>query len=73
MTIKETVRLMLKSCDFNPYTGKLTKKENYIAAIELAKLCKKFADDGDTDEAMDLSSEHWQNVIDELLKKQSKL
>lgn len=66
MTLRETVNLMLKSSNHNPYTGMLSKKDNFIAAIELAKLCKDFADQGQTDEAMNLDSTHWQQTIDKL-------
>jgi mitochondrial fission protein ELM1 len=66
METKEIVELMLKSSDHNPYTGMLSKKDNLIAAIDLAKLCKDFADNGQTDEAMGIPSEQWDEVIDEL-------
>jgi mitochondrial fission protein ELM1 len=66
MTLRKTVNLMLKSSNHNPYTGMLSKKDNFIAAIDLAKLCKEFADNGQTDEAMDLDSNHWQLTIDKL-------
>jgi mitochondrial fission protein ELM1 len=66
MTTKEITNLMLKSSDHNPYTGMLSKKDNLIAAIDLAKLCKDFADKGQTDEAMGIPSEQWDEVIDEL-------
>jgi hypothetical protein len=39
MTIEDTVELMIKSSDMNPYTGKLSEKDNIKASIELAKLC----------------------------------
>lgn len=61
---------MLKSSDYNPYSGKLSKKDNVIAAIELSKLCLGFADKGQTDEAMDIGSEQWKEVITELEIKQ---
>ena len=32
---------MMRSSDNNPYSGKLLKKDNVLAAIELAKLFKK--------------------------------
>lgn len=57
---------MLKSSNHNPYTGLLSKKDNFIAAIDLAKLCKEFADKGQIDEAMNLDSNHWQQVINKL-------
>ena len=44
----------------------LSKKDNLIAAIDLAKLCKDFADEGQTDEAMNISSKQWVVVISEL-------
>jgi len=66
MTKEEIVELMLKSSDHNPYTGMLSKKENLIAAIDLAKLCKDFADKGQMDEAMNIPSERWVVVISEL-------
>ena len=66
MEAKEIVELMLKSSDHNPYTGVLSKKDNLIAAIDLAKLCKDFADKGQMDEAMDIESEQWIKVISEL-------
>jgi len=66
MTTKELVKLMIKSSDSNPYTGMLSKEDNIIAAIELAELCKHFADTGQTDEAMNINSEQWIEVISEL-------
>jgi len=65
-SIEFSVKLMMKSSNNNPYTGKLSKKDNVIAAIDLAKLCLDFADKGQTDEAMDLDSEHWKEVIKQL-------
>lgn len=66
MTKEEIVELMLKSSDHNPYTGMLSKKENLIAAIDLDKLCKDYADKGQMDEAMNIPSERWVVVISEL-------
>lgn len=66
MTIRKTVNLLLKSSNHNPYTGILSKKDNIIAAIVLAELCKDFADKGQMDEAMGLESAHWDLVIDKL-------
>jgi hypothetical protein len=63
---KELVNLMIKSSDSNPYTGKLSKEDNIVAAVELAKLCKHFADTGQTNEAMNVDSEQWIEVISEL-------
>ncbi len=60
---------MMKSSDTNPYSGKLSKKDNVLAAIELAKLCKDFADKGQTDEAMDIDSSQWVEAIDKLNQK----
>ena len=58
--------LLLRSSDYNPYSGKLSKKENVLAAIELAKLFKDFADKGQTDEAMNIESNQWVEVIGKL-------
>jgi len=66
MTTLKLVNLMMRSSDHNPYTGKLSKKENTLAAIELAKLCKNFADTGQTDEAMNIESSQWVEVIGRL-------
>jgi len=64
METKEIAELMLKSSDHNPYTGMLSKKDNLIAAIDLANLCKDFADKGQTDEAMNINSKQWMEVIE---------
>jgi len=66
MKNKEIIELMLKSSNHNPYKGMLSKKDNLIAAIDLAKLCKDFADKGQTDEAMDITSKQYEEVIKEL-------
>lgn len=60
---------MMKSSDNNPYTGKLSESDNVLAAIELAKKFKEFADQGYTDEAMDIPSSQWVEVIDKLEQK----
>ena len=64
---------MMRSSNTNPYRGKLTEKENVLAAIKLAKLAKDFADKGQTDEAMDVPSSQWIEVIGELERKLSNL
>lgn len=69
MKTEEIIQLMLKSSDHNPYSGKLSKEDNLIAAIDLAKLCKDFADKGQSDEAMDIESKQWEEVIDKLESK----
>lgn len=56
----------MKSSDHNPYTGKLSESDNILVAIELAKKFKEFADEGYTDEAMDIPSIQWVEVIDKL-------
>ena len=70
MTLSKTVNLCLQSSDTNPYSGKLSTADNYIAAIELAELFKQFAEDGYTDEAMNLDTNHWNEVIRRLKLKQ---
>ena len=69
MTTRKLVNLMMRSSDTNPYSGKLTKKQNILAAIDLAKLAKDFADKGQTDEAMDIESSQWIEVIGKLKDK----
>jgi hypothetical protein len=66
MTTLKLVNLMMRSSDNNPYSGKLSKNDNVLAAIELAKLCKNFADTGQTDEAMNIESSQWVEVIEKL-------
>jgi hypothetical protein len=51
MTLTKTVNLLLRCSDYNPYAGKLEKKDNYIAAIELGKVFRDFAERGMSDEA----------------------
>jgi len=66
MTTLKIVNLMMRSSDTNPYSGKLSSKDNVLAAIELAKLFKEFADKGQTEEAMDIESSQWIEVISKL-------
>ena len=66
MTTLKLVNLIMRSSDNNPYSGKLSKIDNVLAAIELAKLCKNFADAGQTDEAMNIESSQWVEVIGKL-------
>jgi hypothetical protein len=67
-TTDELVDLMIQSSNHNPYSGRLNDKQNKFAAIDLAELCKNFADDGDIDEAMYVDSEQWGEVITKLKK-----
>jgi len=64
----ELVKLMLKLSNHNPYSGKLflSKEDNLIAAIDLAKLFKEFDDNEQQDEAMNIDSNQWEEVISEL-------
>ena len=73
MNKEEIVGLMLKSSDDNPYTGKLSKEDNYSEAIFLAELCREFAKNGETDEAMNIPVEDWDDVIKLLNQKKIKL
>lgn len=66
MTTLKLVNLMMRSSDNNPYSGKLSKRDNVLAAIELAKLCKNFANAEQTDEAMNVPSSQWIEVIGKL-------
>ena len=70
MTTLKLVNLMMRSSDTNPYTVKLTKKDNVMAAIELANLCKEFADTRQMDEAMNIESSQWVQVISKLKSKE---
>jgi len=70
MTTRKLVNLCLRSSNSNPYTGMLSKEDNLIAAIELAKLFKNFADTGQTNEAMNVDSLQWDEVISKLKDKQ---
>jgi len=69
MTTRKLVNLMMKSSDHNPYTGKLSESANVLAAIELAKKFKEFADEVYTDEAMGIESSQWVEVINKLEEK----
>ena len=71
MTTRKLVNLIMRSSDTNPYSGKLSKKDNVLAAIEVAKLAKEFADKGQTAEAMDIPSSQWIEVIRKLETKLS--
>jgi hypothetical protein len=66
MTTQELEKLLLKSSDSHPYRGKLSRKENIEAAIDLANLCKDFASKGMKDEAMNIPVEQWDEVINTL-------
>lgn len=57
---------MMRSSNSNPYGSKPTLKENIIGAIELAELCKEFADNGQHEEAMNIGSDKWIEVIEKL-------
>lgn len=73
MTINEIINLVIDSTDVNPYSGKLSAKDNLIAAIDLAKLYKDFADKGQNDEAMNIPSSKWVIIIDILNDKLKRL
>ena len=62
-TTKYLVKLMLKSSDSNPYTGKLSLPANIFAAIQLAELCKTFSLTGREAEAMYVPTNQWEEVI----------
>ena len=69
MTIRKTVNLVMRCSSVCPYRGKLSDEVALAEAVELAKLCLDFAEKGMTDEAMDLDSEHWKEVIVKLENK----
>lgn len=66
MTTRKLVNLVMRSSDSCPHKGKLKRKDNINAAIQLAKKFKEFADEGFTDEAMDIESSKWVEVINKL-------
>lgn len=66
MTTLKLTNLVLRSSNTNPYSGKLSERDNILAAIELAKVFKNFADTGQTDEAMNIESSQWDDVISKL-------
>jgi len=63
MTIIKTRNLLMKISKTHPYRGELSKEDQLIAAISTAKLFREFAGNGQTNEAMDLPVEHWDEVI----------
>lgn len=69
MTIEQTINLLIKSSTDNPYKGKLAKEDKILGAIVLAKLCKRFAVSGQSDNAMNLDAGHWEKVIKRLKEK----
>lgn len=69
MTTRKLVNLMMRSSNTCPYNGKLTDKQNVLAAIALSNLCKEFADTGQMDEAMNIESSQWVEVINKLESK----
>ena len=69
MTTRKLVNLMMRSSDTCPHKGKLTNKQNVLAAIALANLCKEFADTGQMEEAMNIESSQWIEVISKLESK----
>jgi len=69
MNVEETKALMMNSSNSHPYKGKLSKEDNVLAAIELAELVLQFSENGQSDEAMDLSPDHMKTVITELKSK----
>jgi hypothetical protein len=73
MSVEETMELVLKSSNHNPYSGRLSKLANYTAAIELSDLCKHFAKKGQIEEAMNLDAAHWDEVIGRLKSQQIKI
>lgn len=57
---------MIKSSDTCPYSGMLSKRDNYIAAIELAELFHKFAISGDDESACNINVSEWKVVLSQL-------
>jgi hypothetical protein len=66
MTLTKTINLLLRCSADCPYSGKLENRHKYIAAVELAKLFRDFAERGCTEEAMHLDVPHWDKAIKRL-------
>jgi hypothetical protein len=66
MTLRKTLNLLLKISKTHPYLGELSKEQQYESAIAVTQLCKEFAEQGHTDEAMNLPVEHWDQAIEQL-------
>ena len=62
---------MMRSSDTNPYIDELSIKDNLLAAIELAKLSKSFAEKAQTDKRTGIKSSQWIEVITKLEDKLS--
>lgn len=66
MTIRKTVNLLMRISKTHPYLGELSKENQVASAVATAELFKEFAEQGYTDEAMNLPVEHWDKVIEQL-------
>lgn len=66
MTLRKTVNLLLRISKTHPYFGELSKEQQYESAIATAQLFKEFAEQGRTNEAINLPVEHWDQVIEKL-------
>jgi len=67
--IEDIIDLILQSTNSNPYGGPLSYKEHLANAIDLARLCLEFADNGHFEEAMNIESNIWLLVIADLENK----
>ncbi len=68
MTIRKTVNLLMRISKVHPYLGELSKENQVAGAIATAESFKEFAENGQTDEAMNLPVEHWNEVIEKIKK-----
>lgn len=62
-TTDDMIQLMLHCCNHNPYKGYLSEKETLKEGLNLARICLKFSEDGQVDEAMGFSPEQWRETI----------
>jgi hypothetical protein len=69
MTIRKIVNLLMRISKIHPYLGELSKENQVAGAIATAELAKEFAENGQTDEAMNIPVEHWNEVIKQLKAK----
>jgi len=67
--IEDVIDLMLETTNSNPYGGPLSDEEHLANAIDLARLCLEFADNGHLEEAMNIESNTWLLVIADLENK----
>jgi hypothetical protein len=69
MTNRKLVNLLILSCGEDPYSGKLSKRDSILSAIEIAEIYKTLADEGLIDLALGIESKQWIDIINNLTDK----